>query len=271
MKKIIWLFFIAVFLMSNFLSVDSWFARATRTKSSDVYVKWHYRSWKWIPSHYRSKADWVISNNYSCIDNWNCWWSTSTYTSTKSVTTNKVSNDYNYWTVNSVIGTTKTSETLNYLLPEVVNVCKLDKNSKLVIYDLCLCINGYHIEWSKCIQDYSDSICREIYWDHAIKQTVSSCMCENWYIAQWDKCVDNGCWRFWNSVADWWVCKCMDWYSRNWWIVWSVCVSNLELVTECKKSWWKNAEIQNWECVCKKWFYYNTESKKCLLILPQKT
>lgn len=74
MKKIqklllIWLFtFLWLFLIVPWAE-----ARTHRTKSSDVKVRtYKKKNGTTVKSHYRSKADHKVSNNYSCIDKWRC-------------------------------------------------------------------------------------------------------------------------------------------------------------------------------------------------------
>ena len=67
-------FFFSLVVVFGFLMLTPWAeARTHRTKSSDVKVRtYKKKNGTTVKSHYRSKADHKVSNNYSCIDKWRC-------------------------------------------------------------------------------------------------------------------------------------------------------------------------------------------------------
>ena len=68
--KIIVIAFVLTFKLFSGNHVE---ARSYKTKSSDVHVKAYYRKdGTYVKAHYRSKADGIIYNNYSCIDDGKC-------------------------------------------------------------------------------------------------------------------------------------------------------------------------------------------------------
>lgn len=80
MKKPISSFLIFASLLVGLFSlhIETGFARSYRTKSTDVYVKGYYKkNGTYVQPYYRSKADGITTNNYSCIDYGKCGTSTT--------------------------------------------------------------------------------------------------------------------------------------------------------------------------------------------------
>ena len=207
MKKIIFWFLCLILWFSLFtVNVE---ARSYRTSSSDVYVHGYTKkNWTYVAPYYRTPPNSTKLDNYSCIDNWVCWWGKSTYTTPTSTYTTPTS--------------TYTTPTSTYTTPT------------------------YIILDQKCNQEYPGTIYRksdwrcacswDIIWTSRRNPRTQNCYLESnetllkesqyVYFTSNDKnAVDQKCkeiyWIHWVINQVWWApysernCDCEKWYYRN--------------------------------------------------------
>lgn len=175
MKKIIWIILIlsSYLLFGYSVNVE---ARTSRTKSSDVYVKGYTKkNGTYVAPHYRSAPDSIISNNYSCIDYWNC--------GTNSASTNYTTPSANY-------------SISSFNSPSFTELCQKSygKYSIATSDNQCSCMAWYNRDnlGKSCIKNLTPSeLCQKEYWFNSYSNWTKledwsySCSCDVWYYSIW--------------------------------------------------------------------------------------
>ena len=284
-KNILWLFclVLGLFLFSSFNDIVQ--ARSTRTSSSDVHVNGYFRkNWTYVQPYYRTPPNSTKLDNYSCIDYWNCWGSTTTPTYSTPTYTPPV------YVPPVYVAPVKTK----------TEICQ-DSFGINSYYsytsELCYCNAWYTWNLSqtycvlKPIKTPSEE-CQDQYWSNAtVGSTTDTCSCKVGY--QWSSdrtycilktktpleiCQD----AFWSNVSTDWIMNIDKTYSCfcNTWYQWSLNRKYCEIKTKtpteiCKDLYWSHV-FANWTkkpdgsnyCYCDSWYQWSSDSKYCELSTP---
>ena len=258
---------IVLLIVGTLFSSNDAFSRSTRTSDSDVYVNWYYRSnWTYVQPHYRSAPDWIVSNNYWCIDSGICGW--STYSTT------------NYY------------DMYNYSAKQISCNRKYPWTIYQPINDMCICSNWWYYDnkYWKCItkeekNEIKNSYCALHFPGAFYHEVLNECICANGWLydknygaclttsqknqLKTESCSSRFPWTSYDEKID--MCACPNWDEFD--SIFKYCPK----IKTCFYSDWTEAQIwdlandnlkcqSNWEWGCIRGYVWNHSVWKCIIL-----